>query len=71
MPRLFGLILFAASIAAALARSLTALARGDYHSANQIAGVASQDEEIESELASMGIAKARTAAPSAPPSREK
>ena len=71
MPRLFGLILFAASIAAALARSLTALARGDYHCANQIAGVASQDEEIESELASMGIAKARTAAPSAPPSREK
>ena len=60
LPWLFGLILFAASIAVALARSLTALARGVYHSANQIAGVASQDEEIESEPASMGIAKART-----------
>jgi TRAP-type C4-dicarboxylate transport system permease small subunit len=71
LPWLFGLILFAAAIAAALARSLAALARGDYHTANQTAGVASQDEEIESELASLGIAKAAAAAPATPPSREK
>jgi hypothetical protein len=71
MPWLFGLILFAVSIAVALARSLAALARGDYHSANQTAGVASQDEEIESELASLGIARARASSPSAPPGREK
>ena len=70
MPWLFGLILFAVSIAVALARSLAALARGDYHRANQTAGVASQDEEIESELASLGIARARGAAPSTPPGRE-
>ena len=41
------------------------------HIANQTAGVASQDEEIESELASLGIAKARAAASSTPPGREK
>ena len=50
---------------------MVALARGDYHSANQTAGVASQDEEIESELASLGIAKASAAAPSTPRRREK
>jgi hypothetical protein len=71
LPWLFGLTLFAVSIAVALARSLAALGRGDYHSANQTAGVASQDEEIESELASLGIAKARAAASSTPPGREK
>ena len=71
MPWLFGLVLFAVSIAVALARSLAALGRGDYHTANQTAGVASQDEEIESELASLGIAKARAAASSTPPGREK
>jgi TRAP-type C4-dicarboxylate transport system permease small subunit len=64
MPWLFGLILFAVSIAVALARSAMALGRGDYHIASQTAGVASQDEEIESELASLGIAKVRSAAPS-------
>lgn len=68
-PWLFGLILFAVSIAAALMRSLAALGRGDYHRANQTAGVASQDEEIESELASLGIGKTRTSSPSTPPDR--
>jgi TRAP-type C4-dicarboxylate transport system permease small subunit len=68
LPWLFGLLLFAVSIAVALARSLTALGRGDYHTANQTAGVSSQDEEIESELASLGIAKVRAAVP---PDRKK
>ncbi len=63
-PWLFGLILFVVSIAVALVRSLTALGRGDYHTANQTAGVSSQDEEIESELASLGIAKVRAPSPS-------
>ena len=44
------------SICVALARTLLALGRGDYRTAGQTAGVSSQDEEIEGELASLGIA---------------
>lgn len=55
IPWMLGLALFLFSIAVALARTLLALGRGDYLTANQTAGVASQDEEIEGELASLGI----------------
>ena len=44
------------SICVALARTTLALGRGDYRTAGQTAGVSSQDEEIEGELASLGIA---------------
>ncbi|MBI3198999.1 MAG: TRAP transporter small permease [Rhodospirillales bacterium] len=56
MPWVFGLALFMFSICVALARASIALARGDLATVSQTAGVASQDEEIESELASLGIA---------------
>lgn len=55
MPWLFGWALFLFSIAVALVRTLLALARRDYLAASQTAGVATQDEEIEGELASLGI----------------
>jgi TRAP-type C4-dicarboxylate transport system permease small subunit len=55
IPWAFGLALFLFSIGIALARTLLALARGDYMTARQTAGVASQDEAIEGELASLGI----------------
>ena len=56
IPWVFGLALFLFSICLALLRTATALARGDYVTASQTAGVSSQDEEIESELSSLGIA---------------
>lgn len=56
MPWVFGLALFMFSICVALLRASMALVRGDYVTLRQTAGVASQDEEIESELASLGIA---------------
>jgi TRAP-type C4-dicarboxylate transport system permease small subunit len=59
MPWVFGLALFFFSICVALARASIALARGDLLTVSQTAGVASQDEEIESELASLGIATGR------------
>lgn len=56
IPWLFGLGLFFVTILLALARTLLALARGDLLTARQTAGVAGQDEEIASELATLGIA---------------
>ncbi|MDP2334390.1 MAG: TRAP transporter small permease [Reyranella sp.] len=56
MPWVFGLALFLFSICVALLRTSIALARGDYLTASQTAGVASLDEEIESELVGLGIA---------------
>jgi TRAP-type C4-dicarboxylate transport system permease small subunit len=56
MPWVFGLALFLFSICVAFLRTSIALARGDLVMVNQTAGVSSQDEEIESELASLGIA---------------
>ena len=55
IPWLFGWALFLFSILVALARTLLALRRGDFLTASQTAGVASQDEEIEGELAALGI----------------
>jgi TRAP-type C4-dicarboxylate transport system permease small subunit len=71
LPWLFGLALFFVSIVVALARTVAALRRGDYHTASLTAGVASQDEEIESELASLGIAMPRSGDATATPSRER
>jgi TRAP-type C4-dicarboxylate transport system permease small subunit len=56
MPWVFGLALFMFSICVALLRASIALVRGDLLMVNQTAGVSLQDEEIESELASLGIA---------------
>jgi len=56
IPWLFGLGLFFVSIVIAFIRTVAALRRGDYVTANKTAGVASQDEEIESELTDLGIA---------------
>lgn len=56
IPWLFGLALFFVSIVVALARTVAALRHGDYTTAGQTAGIASQDEEIAGELASLGIA---------------
>ena len=56
IPWLFGLALFLFSIIVAMLRTLSALARGDMTTARETAGVAAQDEEIEGELATLGIA---------------
>jgi len=56
IPWLFGLALFLFAIIVALLRTLSALARGDMTTARETAGVAAQDEEIEGELATLGIA---------------
>ncbi len=54
-PWVLGLALFVVSIAVAIARTAMALRRGDLVTAGKTAGVSSQDEEIESELAGLGI----------------
>ncbi len=56
IPWLLGLTLFLISIVVALLRTVVALAKGDYITAGQTAGIASQDEEIADELAGLGIA---------------
>jgi TRAP-type C4-dicarboxylate transport system permease small subunit len=71
MPWLFGLALFFVSIVVALARTVVALSRGDLQAASRTAGVASQDEEIESELASLGIATTRPGGGTARDTRER
>jgi TRAP-type C4-dicarboxylate transport system permease small subunit len=55
LPWLGGFILFAAALLIALLRTFFALVRGDYVTASETAGVASMDEEIKSELDSLGI----------------
>ena len=66
IPWLFGLALFLFSIIVALLRTLSALARGDMTTARETAGVAAQDEEIEGELATLGIAFGQQNAKSEP-----
>jgi len=56
IPWLFGFVLFFVAIAVAILRTVLALLKGDYITASATAGVASQDEEIAGELASLGIA---------------
>lgn len=61
---LAGIVLFAVVLAVAILRSTLALLRGDYATVRETAGAASQDEEIESELKSLGIgSKPGTSAP--------
>jgi TRAP-type C4-dicarboxylate transport system permease small subunit len=55
VPWLAGFGLFAFALAIAWLRTLIALLRGDYAKAAATAGVATQDEEIEAELAGLGI----------------
>jgi TRAP-type C4-dicarboxylate transport system permease small subunit len=55
IPWLAGFILFAVAIVVAVLRTFVALVSGDYAKAASIAGVATQDEEIESEMKSLGI----------------
>jgi TRAP-type C4-dicarboxylate transport system permease small subunit len=63
LPWLFGLALFFFSIVVALLRTVVALLRGDYMTANLTSGVSSQDEEIEGELAGLGIKFGKKNAP--------
>lgn len=55
LPWFAGIALFFLALVLAFLRSLSALLRGDFTSAAAIAGAASQDEEIESELEGLGI----------------
>ena len=55
IPWFCGIALFFLALVLAFLRSATALLRGDYAAAAAIAGAASQDEEIESELEGLGI----------------
>lgn len=66
IPWLLGFGLFFVSIVIAFLRTVLALRRGDYVTANKTAGVASQDEEIESELSDLGIAFDRKPQPDGP-----
>ncbi len=56
IPWLGGLVLFLLVIVVAFVRSAVALLRGDVASVGAIIGIASQDEEIASELEGLGIA---------------
>lgn len=55
IPWFGGIALFFAALVLAFLRAGLALLRGDYAAAAAIAGAASQDEEIESELEGLGI----------------
>lgn len=52
-----GFALFMLAIIVAFVRSLAALLQGDFRRVGEIAGAASQDEEIEAELEGLGIRK--------------
>jgi TRAP-type C4-dicarboxylate transport system permease small subunit len=52
---LAGIVLFLAVLAVAILRSVVALIQGDLATVRATAGASSQDEEIESELKSLGI----------------
>lgn len=52
-----GFAVFFLVILVAFARALKALVNGDYRTVNEIAGAATQDEEIEAELEGLGIRK--------------
>jgi TRAP-type C4-dicarboxylate transport system permease small subunit len=57
IPWFGGLALFFIALVLAFLRAVVALLRGDYAAAAAIAGAATQDEEIESELEGLGIHK--------------
>jgi TRAP-type C4-dicarboxylate transport system permease small subunit len=62
LPWFAGLALFFVALVLALLRTALALLRGDMATAAATAGVASQDEEIESELHGLGIKREKSAA---------
>jgi TRAP-type C4-dicarboxylate transport system permease small subunit len=55
IPWFGGFALFFLALVIAILRTLGALLRGDYATVQAVAGAASQDEEIESELKGLGI----------------
>lgn len=55
IPWLAGILLFAFALLVAVLRTTLALLRGDHATVAATAGVATQDEEIESELKGLGI----------------
>ncbi len=59
LPWFAGIALFFITLVLAVLRSGLAVLRGDYAAAAAIAGAATQDEEIESELEGLGIQKAK------------
>jgi hypothetical protein len=61
IPWAFGIGLFYLAILVALIRSVFAIARGDWAAANDIAGVATTEEEIEAELKGLDV-RAKTPA---------
>jgi len=59
LPWLAGIALFALALLLAVLRSIVAVLRGNYAEVAAIAGAATQDEEIESELEGLGIPRDR------------
>ena len=55
LPWFAGIALFFVVLILAVLRSIAALLRGDYAAAAEIAGAATQDEEIQSELKGLGL----------------
>jgi TRAP-type C4-dicarboxylate transport system permease small subunit len=59
LPWFAGILLFFVALVLALLRAIVALLRGDLARVAETAGIATQDEEIESELKGLGLATAR------------
>jgi TRAP-type C4-dicarboxylate transport system permease small subunit len=57
LPWFAGIALFGIAVVLAILRILVALVRGDYAAAAAISSAVTQDEEIESELKGLGLAK--------------
>ncbi len=57
LPWFAGIALFSIVLVLAILRTLTAVVRGDYAAAAAISSAITQDEEIESELEGLGLAK--------------
>ncbi len=55
LPWFAGIALFFMALILTVLRSVAALLRGDYATVAQIAGAATQDEEIASELRGLGL----------------
>jgi len=57
LPWFAGIALFGVALLLAILRTLTAIARGDYTAAASISSAITQNEEIESELEGLGLAR--------------
>ena len=60
IPWLAGIVLFFIALMLAVVRTVAALLKGDQAAVAQIAGAATQDEEIASELSGLGLAVGKT-----------